>query len=398
MMELLWLLLPVAAASGWLAARRTARHDVEPERAVTFSSHYIKGLNYLLTEQSDRALEVFIDMVDVDPDTVETHLILGSLFRRRGEVDRAIRIHQNLVERENLDPAQRANALMELGRDYMKAGLLDQAESLFKELIQLGFLQADAYRRLRALYERERDWANAIWASEQLCEFSTEPQNRRIAQYHCELGEMARSKGDAPDAGRHARKALSFDQDCARAGILMGDLALDDANPRLAVEHYSRVMRRDAGFISLVLPRIQDAFTRLEDARGLESLLTELRDQHPSEATSLALAQALEARGRLDDLDTLLREEMARDKVSLKLLPVYLRLKAQRNAATADVLPAAIGMLDRYLEGHVCNTCTQCGFQSRTHFWHCPSCQGWATIRPVDSLIDQRPETCLTPP
>lgn len=147
MMELLWLLLPVAAASGWLAARRTARHDVEPERAVTFSSHYIKGLNYLLTEQSDRALEVFIDMVDVDPDTVETHLILGSLFRRRGEVDRAIRIHQNLVERENLDPAQRANALMELGRDYMKAGLLDQAESLFKELIQLGFLQADAYRR-----------------------------------------------------------------------------------------------------------------------------------------------------------------------------------------------------------------------------------------------------------
>ncbi|MBK1673613.1 lipopolysaccharide assembly protein LapB [Ectothiorhodospira shaposhnikovii] len=398
MMELLWLLLPVAAASGWLAARRPVRQDSEPERAVTFSSQYIKGLNYLLTEQSDRALEVFIDMVDVDPDTVETHLILGSLFRRRGEVDRAIRLHQNLVERENLDPAQRANALMELGRDYMKAGLLDQAESLFKQLIHLGFLQGEAYHRLRSLYERERDWGNAIWASEQLCEFVSEPQNRRIAQYHCELGEIAKAGGDAVEAGRHARKALSFDQDCARASILMGDLALDDANPALATEHFSRVIRQDGGFMSLVLPRIRGAFQRMGDADGLETLLSEFRNQYPSEATSLALAQVLEERGRLDSLDTLLSQEMAQDHVSLKLLPFYLRLKSKRGGTAADIMPVAVRMLDRYLEGHASHTCTQCGFRSHTHFWHCPGCQSWGSIRPVDSLIEQRPETCLTPP
>ncbi|SEP93013.1 Lipopolysaccharide biosynthesis regulator YciM, contains six TPR domains and a predicted metal-binding C-terminal domain [Ectothiorhodospira magna] len=399
MMEVLWLLLPVAAASGWLAARRTARHEVGRSRGVPFPDQYIKGLNYLLTEQSDRALEVFIDMVDVDPDTVETHLILGSLFRRRGEVDRAIRIHQNLVERKNLDPPQRANALMELGRDYMKAGLLDQAESLFKELIQLGFLQAEAWRCLRTLYERERDWANAIRASEQLCAFSTDPQNQRIAQYHCELAEMARAGGEAALAGQHARKALSFDRGCARADILMGDLAMDDADPSRAVAHYSRVVRQDAGLLPLVFSRLDRAFQDAGHDEGLVSLLMQLQDQQPSStALALALAQTLEASDRMDDLEALLQNQLAQESTALGLVPVYLRCKIRHGPLTVETLTGMMQMVERYLEGHPCHTCTQCGFQSRTHFWHCPGCRGWATIRPIDSRVEQRPETCLTPP
>lgn len=399
MLELLWLLLPVAAASGWLAARRAQQGAKVPGRGAAFSSEYIQGLNYLLSEQSDRALEVFIDMVEVDPDTVETHLILGSLFRRRGEVDRAIRVHQNLVERPSLEPAQRANALMELGRDYMKAGVLDQAEHLFKELVGLGYLQAEAYKRLRSLYEQEKDWLQAVWASEQLCEFSTEPQNRRIAHYHCELGELARARGDGVEAGCCARRALSFDQHCARASILMGDLASVEGHPRLAIEHYSRVMRQDAGFVTLVLDQAREAFQAVDDTVGYESFLQTVRENDASVGSALALARLLHDRGQRESLDQLMAEEMGRDRVPLRLVREYLRIMSARGeACDTDVLDKVAHALDAFLRERPQFGCVRCGFQSRNHFWHCPGCHAWGSIRPLERPQGTRPETSLTPP
>ncbi|MCG5495070.1 lipopolysaccharide assembly protein LapB [Ectothiorhodospira variabilis] len=399
MLELLWLLLPVAAASGWLAARRAQQGSEAPGRGAAFSSEYIQGLNYLLSEQSDRALEVFIDMVEVDPETVETHLILGSLFRRRGEVDRAIRIHQNLMERPGLEPAQRANALMELGRDYMKAGVLDQAEHLFKELVELGYLQADAYKRLRSLYEQEKDWSQAIWASEQLCEFSSEPQNQRIAHYHCELGEMARGRGDREEAGRCARRALSFDQHCARASILMGDLAREENHPHLAIEHYSRVMRQDAGFVTLVLEQAREAFQTLGDTAGYENFLQSVRENDASVSSALALARLLHDKGQREPLDQLLTEEMGRDRVPLRLVKEYLLIMSARGeAADVDALDKVARALGAFLKERPQFGCVRCGFQSRNHFWHCPSCHAWGSIRPLERPQVARPETSLTPP
>ncbi|WP_018954044.1 lipopolysaccharide assembly protein LapB [Thioalkalivibrio sulfidiphilus] len=397
MTELLWLLLPVAAASGWLAARRTGRKSKRTFSGA-LSEDYIKGLNYLLNEQSDRALAVFIDMVDVDSDTVETHLILGSLFRRRGEVDRAIRIHQNLIARPNLEPRQRANALLELGRDYMKAGVLDRAEGLFRELISTGYLEAEAYGRLRALYEQEKEWDRAIWAAEHLRRFSAEPQNQHIAHYHCELGEQAFRNGDPAKAASHARKALASDRNSARASILLGDLAVAEQDDRQALKHFSRVLEQHPDFAILVLDRVRTAYTRLNDNSGYERFLARLRAQDACQTTLLAHIDALHAEGRETEVDQLIDHELSRGKLTLPALQAYLKIQSGRveDAAAGEVLNRAAHALEHYLHLRPLYRCTHCGFSSRSHFWCCPGCHQWSTIKPWE-LHAERPQTVLSP-
>ncbi|WP_018231486.1 lipopolysaccharide assembly protein LapB [Thioalkalivibrio thiocyanodenitrificans] len=396
MTELLWLLLPIAAASGWIAARRSGRKPRRTSRG-TLSEDYIKGLNFLLNEQSDRALEVFIEMVDVDADTVETHLILGSLFRRRGEVDRAIRIHQNLIARPNLEPRQRANALMELGRDYMRAGVLDRAEGLFRELINTGFQSAEGYARLRDLYEQEKEWERAIWAAERLRGHTREPQSTRIAHYYCELGEQAARSGDPVKAAQNARRALANERDSVRASILLGDLAVKEGDDKGALKHYGHVANQHPDFASLVLDRVRGVYMRLNDVPGYERFLAQLREQDGSLATLLARLDTLRDQGRQAEMDDLLNQALTRDNVALPVLEVFLRSWSGRvtDAQAAEVLNRASQVIDNHLQQRPIHQCVNCGFSLRAHLWHCPGCHQWSTIKPRE-LHTERPQTTLS--
>ena len=187
-----WQLLffPLFFGLGWAAARIDIRHLVKESRALPRS--YFKGLNFLLNEQPDQAIEAFVDAVKVDPQTIELHFALGSLFRRRGETERAIRMHQNLVEREDLPQDLKLQALSELGQDYLKAGLLDRAEDVFNKLRESA-LVADAKRNLLEIYQLEKDWEKAIAIAVELPDIATQ---KEIAEYHCELAaaEMIRSR------------------------------------------------------------------------------------------------------------------------------------------------------------------------------------------------------------
>ncbi len=191
MMELLWLLLPVAAASGWWAAKREPVREREPPPGGT---EYFQGLNYLLNDKPDKAIEVLSRLAEVDRDTAETQMTLGSLFRRRGEVDRAIRIHSNLIAKMALTHQQRNHAVLELGEDYLRAGLFDRAESLFRELVQQTDYTVVALERLVAIYEREKDWQQAIVYCERLEHMTGRSLKEQIANYYCELAEVARNK------------------------------------------------------------------------------------------------------------------------------------------------------------------------------------------------------------
>src|SRR6187455_821489 len=163
MTEFFWLflLLPVAAASGWLAGRLGGERK-GGARVSRLSNTYFRGLNYLLNEQQDKAIEVFLKLAEINRDTVETHLALGNLFRRRGEVDRAIRVHQHLIARPNLSQEEKTVALLELGEDYMRAGLLDRAETLFTDLVAMDAQVPSALRHLIGIYQHEKDWGKAI--------------------------------------------------------------------------------------------------------------------------------------------------------------------------------------------------------------------------------------------
>ncbi len=193
-MTIIWL-LPVARISGWLYGRycHTVPNNSSPSGLYP---EYFKGLNYVLNEQPDQAIEVFIKMLEVDNETVETHLALGNLFRHRGEVDRAIRIHQNLIARPKLSRAQRTSAMFELGMDYMKSGLLDHAENLFCELVETELYPVPALTELLDIYQQEKDWENAIRTARRLELYSPKPLNKVIAQFYCQKASALRSHGE----------------------------------------------------------------------------------------------------------------------------------------------------------------------------------------------------------
>ncbi|MCG8434595.1 MAG: tetratricopeptide repeat protein, partial [Gammaproteobacteria bacterium] len=271
-------LLFVAAALGWLVARLTQKGEHEFGRG-NISAEYFKGLNFLLNEQPDKALEVFIRMVEVDSDTIETHFALGSLFRRRGEVDRAIRIHQNLIARPNLHKRHRSQALYELGEDYMKAGLFDRAENLFMDLANNRLYVDAALRHLVTIYEQQKDWEQAINVYRQLESLTGVNRKNVIAQYFCELAEVSLNKGELRAALKNAKRALSFDKTCVRASMQLAKIADREIKPKDAVKHYKHTLELDIEFALEVLPKLSEIFERQGNLEGFSELLRGLRQK-----------------------------------------------------------------------------------------------------------------------
>src|SRR5690606_19168484 len=239
---LFWLLLPVVAAASWYFARR-GTELISGARVDRLSSGYFRGLSHLLNEEPDKAIEVFLSIAELDQEAVETQLALGSLFRRRGEVGRAIRLHQDLLKRDNLSKAQKTAALFELGEDYMRAGLLDRSEALFADLVAAGIETDEALRRLVTIYESERDWVKAIDHAERLEQLTGRPQGASVAHYRCELAERARNKGHLELAREELDLALKADPGCARAEILLGNLEQQAGDFARAARAYERAVR-----------------------------------------------------------------------------------------------------------------------------------------------------------
>ena len=320
------MLLPVAAASGWWAARYSHRKTNAGSRAV-LNSAYGQGLNYLLNEQPDKATEVLVQMLAVDPDTVELHLALGSLFRRRGEVDRAIRVHENVVGRASLSEDLRAQASLELGRDFLKAGLLDRAEQLFARMLAQGRYEKEVCRHLADVYQQVREWEKAIAIGRRLARIDCAVWRIRVAHYACELGEQALQQQDPEAALNWANQALGDDPGCVRATLLLGRCYEAQGDFRTAVDAYLQVQEQDASLI----PEAAGALKRCRVALG-------------ETAASQAGAQT----------DT-----------------------AGRGAGIA---PAAAG---RSGEPKARYRCEACGFSSRKLFWQCPGCRDWSTVKPI---------------
>src|SRR5580765_5801883 len=271
--EYWWLLaLPLFFALGWLAARIDIKHLVSESRALPTS--YFKGLNFLLNEQPDKAIEAFIEVVKVEPQTIELHFALGSLFRRRGEVERAIRMHQNLVERADLPQQQKLDALFELAQDYLKAGLLDRAEELFAKLKGTSHEEA-ALKYLLEIYEQEKDWQKAIDTAQRLEVVAGQSHQKEIANFYCEKAskEIMDSR---PEAARpHLEQALAHHRLCVRANMLLRDLEIAKQHVRA---HAQAVMRKRLLQMRTrrFRPRIHDFLARLFAVKIGDFLLVRL--------------------------------------------------------------------------------------------------------------------------
>lgn len=388
MLDFLWLLLPVAAATGWWSGRRSARVTTK-SYASSLPGDYVKGLNYLLNEQPDKALELFVRVVEVDSDTVETYLLLGSLFRRRGEVERAIRIHQNLIARPHLEGHHRATAMLELGKDYTSAGLLDRAEGLYRELLNTRYLKAEACYELQKIYEQEKDWLEAIRSAETYQSVSGDAERAVIAHYWCEVAEQQRGIGRSRLAADYAKKALTQDPTCVRASILLGDISLASSDNSQAVKHYAQAAEQDPEFLAFVLPKLRAAYAGLGDQAGLPKLLARFRGRkHDSEAFLQVIRDLLQ-RGEEPAAREALLEEMHQQIAPVRLLREYVALEQTRlEGEAATSLKLVERVLDEHLQQWFAYRCKQCGFRAKKLFWQCPSCHCWDTIRPFDSPDD----------
>jgi lipopolysaccharide assembly protein B len=381
--ELLFLLLPLAAASGWWLARR--ERPRQRNRKPSPHPAFLRGLNYLLEEQPDKAIDIFLELVEVDGDTVETHLALGSLFRRRGEVDRAIRIHQNLIARKSLGPEQRGDALYELGQDYMRAGLLDRAECLFQELAGLGLHRRRALQSLRDIYEQERDWARCLEVGELLKPISDQPMAVAIAQYHCELAEEARRCGDAARAGNQLSLAREADPDCVRATMLEGRAALDEGDPERALGLFMHVAEQRASYVPEILPALIDALRRL-GRDDVPAVLEELARRHSSSALMLSLSEVVaETRGSeaaMELLTTYLSGHA--DLAALeRLLEMQMEEGSGMDGSARYRTGVALEVTRHLLARQPVYQCEHCGFEARSLHWQCPSCRCWGSVVPV---------------
>ncbi|MDJ0741310.1 MAG: lipopolysaccharide assembly protein LapB [Gammaproteobacteria bacterium] len=380
MQELLLLLLPVAAASGWFAARKSTRKESEARGCET-SPVYFRGLNHLLNEEPDKAIDAFVEMLEVDSDTVETHLALGNLFRRRGEVERAIRIHQNLIARPALSREQRAQALLELGQDYMRAGLFDRAENLFRELKETKLHVKPALHNLVVIYEKESDWDACLEVAEELESITGDKLTLQRSHYHCELALTARAAGRAADAAAHLKKALSTYRGCVRANHLQAQFAASQGDFKSAIRTLRQTAEQDADFLPEVLPEIVANYRHQGDLDGLRDYLRQVVDRHPGVGAELALVDLLIEQDGEAAASAFLAEKLA-EAPSLALLLRSIELNArmpeQQSARFLEGLRPHIRTL---LEARPLYQCGHCGFAAKTMHWQCPSCRRWSTIK-----------------
>ncbi|MFO7603338.1 MAG: lipopolysaccharide assembly protein LapB [Gammaproteobacteria bacterium] len=384
-LTLLFLLLPLAVYSGWRAGRK--QPPVSKEKSLCeIPADYLKGLNYLLNEQPDKAIEVFIQMLEVDSETVETHLALGSLFRRRGEVDRAIRIHQNLIARPTLTQSQRTQALYELGEDYMRAGLLDRAEALFKELIDSAPQSVVALRQLIDIYQQEKDWDKAIDMARLLAMRTGEDMQSIIAQFYCEMAEAAFQRGETGSAQKWLKRALASDRSCVRASMLEGQNEQRNGNDKAALKAYLRIEQQDADYLPEVITQILECYQALGRMGEAKLYLRQLIRNYGSITIMLALAELVQK----EDGDEAAIEFITNhlhQRPSVRGMDRLINLNlAHVKDTVRDKLLVLKEVTSQLLVNKPVYKCRGCGFSGKSMHWQCPSCRQWNTVKPIQGV------------
>lgn len=379
--SLLWFLLPVAAASGWYAARREFRNKAR-EGSVNLPQDYFRGLNFILNEQPDKAIDVFMRLSELDDNTIEIHLALGSLFRRRGEVDRAIRLHQNLVNRPNLSVELYTQALQELALDYTSAGLLDRAENLCLELVDVDGNNLSALRLLRDIYQQEKEWFRAIDVARKISTVQGGGQGLMIAHYYCEMAEEAGRKQDAVQARRMLDKALQEDPACARALMIRGALEQQLGNYDEAIAAYQQLESKAPDYLSEILGQLANCYRALaQHERLVDYLKRVIRDHHGVELVLTAARMLREYEGEEVALAFLGNE--VTERPSLRGIQYLLELDMGQVNDEKGYLAVVKASLDKLLANKPVYRCSHCGFTGLDMHWCCPGCKSWSSIKPI---------------
>lgn len=384
--EVLFLLLPVAAFSGWFIGRNNSRPKQGSTGSPLLSRELFQGLNFILNEQPDEALEVFIRMSQQDNETVDIQFALASLFLRRGEVDRAIRIHQNLIARPLLSRSQRNQALYELALDYMRAGLLDRAESLFQDLLNDPDYGVPSKLQLLDIFQQEKEWQQAIEVARNISSVKGSSVAPMIAHYFCELAESALKRGDSTEAKKLIKRAFKEDRNCVRASLLDADIALGNSQLDYAIRAYKKIEQQDADYLPLAIEPLQKSYELQGQLVQFVRYLRGLVDKRESISLVLALAQQLHGRGEEQQALELLKNYLQR-RPSLRALDYLLELRVNHGESAQQGEAGIVrDIVRKLLSVKPVNRCNNCGFSSKSMHWQCPSCKRWNTVKPIHGI------------
>jgi lipopolysaccharide biosynthesis regulator YciM len=378
--EFWWLLaLPVFFGMGWVAARVDLKSLLSESRALP--SSYFRGLNFMLNDQPDKAIESFLQVAKENPQTVELQFALGSLFRRRGEVDRAIRMHQDLVKREDLPAEDRRKASFELAEDYFKAGLLDHAEEVLEKLAEVDPTPG-VHRNLLDIYIQEKDWAKAIEAAKKLEVSAKRNYQKEIANYYCELAITEQIHGRREGADAFLDQALLANRKCVRANLLRGEWRSREANHDSAIEAWKKVEEQDPAYLGLAAEGMVESFKALGKLEEGLTLLRGLQHRYPGlDLLNVVYQATAEAEGD-EAAWRLVREEVRRNPTLVgldRLIDAELLRTPPERRQDLQLMKNLVHSHAQALSVYLCDNC---GFKARQFFWQCPACGGWETFSP----------------
>lgn len=386
----LFLLIFTAIACGWLLGRFAGGASPLPGGAGKAYRDYFRGLNYLLNDRPDEAIETFLATLEVSKETLETHIALGNLMRRKGDVERAIRIHHNLLARPQLPPLQLQRASLELARDYISAGLLDRAEQLLHDLVQSSEeLRAISLRHLIEIYQAERDWGKAIETATRLLPrrniFLSAPDpdpelDGAIAHFYCELAQTALEKNEFDGARAHLQQALTRDPKCARASLLQGLLEYRSGHFQAAIDALQRIPQQNPALFPESLDTLRACYDSLGTRERMVAFLRDCLTQYPSTRLALAISEEIVLRDGAEAALQFLVEQM-RARPTLRGLQHLLSMPRDNgDVSRTEILQA---LLQKLVSSKPAYQCTHCGFSGRHMHWLCPSCKHWNTLQPI---------------
>jgi len=387
--SLLFIVLPflvLAFMLGVFFGRRKPRENTSSLTPYILSPDYFKGLNYLLNEQTDKAISVFVGMLEVGEETVDTHISLGNLYRQRGEVEQAITIHQNVIAKLSLSSEKKNDALYELAKDFMNAGLLDRAEELFQELIRKQSHLPSALKNLLSLYQQEHDWPNAIYSAKKLEAASNKSYALQVAHFYCEQALQQQQKGHFQEALKLVKKALGTDKQSVRASILEGEIHRDLKDYNAAIRAYRRVEKQDQSLISESLAPLLLCYNELGNNEEIEFYLHHVLTSYHCATATLLFAQNLQ-QIKDDRTAALFLIDSLRKRASLRGLSFLIDISLDFTKGSAhNNLLILQEITNKLLQDKPVYHCTQCGFNSKTLYWHCPGCKSWSSIKPIQGV------------
>ena len=375
----LWYLIavPLLFASGWWLRGLDARQRKGERNNI--DDQYFKGLSLLLSDEPDKAVDVFIEVVRLDEDTIELHHALGNLFRRRGQFERAIRLHSFLVNRAELPERERAKAMSELSLDYLKAGMYDRAEAAYEKLAEFKGRENEANEALMHIYVTEREWVKAIETARKLSGAGRK-LNHEISHYYCELAELARMMKDAARAGEYIDQALKANPENPRAWAFAADLALAAGDKRKAFAAWEKIESAKPAYLPLIAAKKADVMAETDKPAAIEFLKSVFARSGSIDVLNAAVARM----SVWADAPTAaaFASEALQNRPSLSAFSVLCNLRAKADPEDeqakllAEVTTKQSKLFARY-------QCSHCGFLAHTFAWQCPGCERWDSFPPV---------------